>query len=103
MDLKEIRESKTGLNQKQFAKLIDVPYTTYRNYEKQVRQVPIDVLLKISNKTNTAIGEILEQQSSEEKNVSLELKQIIELVKKVHPEDLKKVYGYLLGLIDARS
>ena len=44
--LKEIRESK-NMNKKEFAKFLDLKYTTYNNYEMGAREPASDFLIKI--------------------------------------------------------
>lgn len=47
MKLKELREE-NGFTQTQLAKYLNVRQNTYSQYENEKRQLPIDVLIKLS-------------------------------------------------------
>lgn len=46
--IKELRESK-GLNMREAARLLGLPYTTYVNYEKGLREPTSEVLIQLAN------------------------------------------------------
>lgn len=52
--LKELRIIK-GLSMMQAAKMLDIPYTTYVNYEKGARDPNPDMLVKLANFYNCSI------------------------------------------------
>ena len=52
--LKELRLNK-GLSMMQAAKMLDIPYTTYVNYEKGARDPNSDMLVKLANFYNCSI------------------------------------------------
>ena len=52
--LKELRINK-GLSMMQAAKMLDIPYTTYVNYEKGARDPNSDMLVKLANFYNCSI------------------------------------------------
>ena len=54
MRLKELRESK-GLNMKETAKLLSIPYTTYVNYEKELREPTSEVLILLADFFETSV------------------------------------------------
>lgn len=54
MRLKELRESK-GLNMKETAKLLSIPYTTYVNYEKGQREPTSEVLILLADFFDTSV------------------------------------------------
>lgn len=54
MRLKELRESK-GLNMKETAKLLSIPYTTYVNYEKEQREPTSEVLILLADFFDTSV------------------------------------------------
>ncbi|MDE1472722.1 helix-turn-helix domain-containing protein [Eubacterium limosum] len=56
--LKEIRE-KTGMNKKEFAKYLDIKYTTYNNYETGAREPASDFLILISKKFDVSIDYLM--------------------------------------------
>lgn len=47
MKLKELREE-NGFTQTQVAKYLNIKQNTYSQYENEKRQLPIDVLIKLS-------------------------------------------------------
>lgn len=57
-NLKSLREEK-GLNMKELAKLLNIPYTTYVGYEKGQRDPSSDVLIKIADFYNTTVDYVL--------------------------------------------
>lgn len=57
-NLKEYRE-RSGYTAKEFAKIIDLPYTTYISYENQGREPKYDVLIKIAAALHVSIDELL--------------------------------------------
>lgn len=52
--IRELREAK-GLNMKEAAKLLNMPYTTYVNYEKGLREPTSEVLIQIADFYETTI------------------------------------------------
>ena len=46
--LKDLRESR-GINMKEAAKLLNMPYTTYVNYEKGLREPTSEVLIQMAD------------------------------------------------------
>lgn len=59
MRLKEIREE-NGFTQSQIAEYLNIKQNTYSQYENEKRQLPIDVLIKLSKFYNTTTDYILE-------------------------------------------
>lgn len=57
-NLKKLREQR-GLNMKEMAGELNIPYTTYVGYEKGEREPSSDVLIKIANYYNTSVDYIL--------------------------------------------
>jgi len=56
--LKELRESK-GLNMREAARLIGMPYTTYVNYEKGAREPNSETLVQLADFFETSIDYML--------------------------------------------
>lgn len=50
----------TGLTQEKFAKYVDIPYTTYRRYEKDISTAGFSEVLKICEKIGIGIEKIKE-------------------------------------------
>ncbi|MCC7571494.1 helix-turn-helix domain-containing protein [Candidatus Micrarchaeota archaeon] len=59
--LKELRES-MGLNKRELAEKIGMPYTTYNNYETDARDVGSETLRKFAQFYNVSIDYILENE-----------------------------------------
>ena len=56
--IKELREQK-GINMREAARLLDMPYTTYVNYEKGMREPTSEVLIQLANFYNTSVDYIV--------------------------------------------
>lgn len=52
--IKELRESK-GISMKEAARLLGMPYTTYVNYEKGLREPTSEMLIQIADFFNVSI------------------------------------------------
>jgi len=52
--LKELR-SLTDMTQEEFANYVDIPYTTYRRYERDMKHMDTGKLFQISEKTGVPI------------------------------------------------
>ena len=57
-NLRDARESK-GLSQTAIAEMLEIPVTTYRNYENTLREPSYDILIKISEVLEVSIDELL--------------------------------------------
>lgn len=55
--LKELRQL-TGLNQEDFAKKVDIPFTTYRRYEKNPSSMEVGRLFKMCEILNVSVANI---------------------------------------------
>lgn len=58
MKLKELREE-NNLTQSQIAEFLNIKQNTYSQYENEKRQLPIDVLIKLSKLYNVTTDYIL--------------------------------------------
>lgn len=56
--LKELR-LENGLSLRALAKCIDIPYSTYTHYERDEREPPLDVLIKICDYFNVPADYLL--------------------------------------------
>ena len=56
--IKELREKK-GINMMQAARLLSMPYTTYVNYEKGLREPTSEVLIQLANFYDTSVDYIV--------------------------------------------
>lgn len=61
--IKELREAK-GINMKEAARLLEMPYTTYVNYEKGQREPTSEVLIQLANFYETTVDYIVGRNSN---------------------------------------
>lgn len=59
MRLRDLREDR-DLTQKELAKQLSISQNTYSQYENGVRQVPIDLLVRLAEYYGTSVDYILE-------------------------------------------
>ena len=62
-NLKLIRESEK-LNKRQMAQLLDLPYTTYNNYETGTRDPNSDILIKLSETFDVSVDFLLGRETN---------------------------------------
>lgn len=60
-----LREDK-GLKQKDLADYLNIHQTTYSDYELELLNIPVPILIKLSNFYNTSIDYLLEQTDNPE-------------------------------------
>lgn len=77
--LKHLREIK-GLNKAQLARKLELPYTTYNNYETGTREPNSEILIKISKEFNVTIDYLLGVEEKAE-NKDKELQDYLEVLK----------------------
>lgn len=70
--IKELRENK-GLNMKEAARLLNMPYTTYVNYEKGLREPTSEVLILLANFYDTSVDYIVGRGAWDTGNKQLDL------------------------------
>lgn len=56
--IKELRKCK-GISMKEAARLLDMPYTTYVNYEKGLREPSSEVLIQLADFYDTSVDYIV--------------------------------------------
>lgn len=103
--LKEIRESK-NMNKKEFAKFLDLKYTTYNNYEMGAREPASDFLIKISETFDVSIDYLLGLKDNKDILHSYELKsEEFQHIKKYRSLDSldKKAIDGLLDVLSERE
>ena len=59
MRIRDLRED-NDLTQKQIAEYLSIKQNTYSQYENGIRQIPIDLLIKLSQYYNVSVDYILE-------------------------------------------
>lgn len=70
--IKKLREAK-GLNMRETAKQLGLPYTTYVNYEKGLREPTSEVLIQIADFFDTSIDYIVGRNSIPQRNIDIDL------------------------------
>ena len=60
--IKDLRESK-GINMKEAARLLGMPYTTYVNYEKGLREPTSEILIQIADFYEVSIDYLVGRNS----------------------------------------
>lgn len=87
-NLRNLREM-SGYSQKEFADLVGIPVTTYRNYENTLREPSYDILIKIANILRVSVGELIGAESGDEKYAALFM-----MIKKLPPSKLQSVVDF---------
>lgn len=65
--IKELREQK-GLNMKEVSRSLNIPYTTYVNYEKGLREPTSEVLIQLADFFESSVDYLVGRSSSNEKS-----------------------------------
>lgn len=65
-NLRNAREN-LNLSQKEFAEMLNIPVSTYRNYENTLREPSFEILIKISEILKTSVDELLGTKNDDEK------------------------------------
>lgn len=73
--IKDLRQSR-GLNKRQMAELLELPYTTYNNYEIGAREANSDVLKKISKIFGVSVDYLIDNSDFVYGNINLITPQI---------------------------
>ncbi len=68
--IKDLRQSR-GLNKRQMSELLEMPYTTYNNYETGTREPNSDVLKKISNTFGVSVDYLIGNINFQSSNIAL--------------------------------
>lgn len=105
-NLQELRKSKK-LSQQAIANIIGTTQSHINKLEHAYIEANFSTLINLAKFFNVTTDQLLGVEKPMVEKTAPELTpeqlQIVELIKKLPKEDLQKVYGYLLGLIDARS
>ena len=86
--IKEIRE-KNGLNKKEMSARLELPYTTYNNYETGNREPGSDFLIKFSKEFNISIDYLMGNDVQKQEFIELYKKNDIltDIVLKLQSDD----------------
>lgn len=87
-NLRNLREM-SGYSQKEFADLVGIPVTTYRNYENTMREPSYDILIKIADILQVSVGELIGAENGDEKYAALFM-----MIKQLPPSKLQSVVDF---------
>lgn len=73
--MKDLRQSR-GLNKRQMAEMLELPYTTYNNYETGAREANSDILKKISKCFNVSVDYLIDNSDFIYGNINLKSPEI---------------------------
>ena len=79
----------SGYSQKEFADLVGIPVTTYRNYENTLREPSYDILIKIADILRVSVGELIGAENGDEKYAALFM-----MIKQLPPNKLQSVVDF---------
>ena len=95
MQLKALRESRK-LTQKDVARFLDIPFKTYQNYEREVREADSDILCKLADlygvSLDTLFGRQAETTTQEEQDESI--KALEEMFYKLNDAGRNELFEY---------
>mgnify|MGYP004653979505 CR=1 FL=1 len=101
--LKELR-IKNKMNQTQIAQFLDIPRTTYRNYESGRSEMGYDLLCKTADYYGITVDELLGRTSSDIfDNARIEQPEILQLYERMTPEEQSNIVNYARGIISGRE
>ncbi len=101
--LKELR-IKNKKNQAQIAQSLDIPRTTYRNYESGRSEMGYDLLCKTADYYGITVDELLGRTSSDIfDNARIEQPEILQLYERMTPEEQSNIVNYARGIISGRE
>ena len=104
-NLRKHREAQ-GISAKDFAKLIDIKYTTYTAYENQGREPKYDTLVKIATALHVSIDELMDYKANKPTKLEYWTKWLESLGYSVesHNTELEiKKDGYTIGYVSEKS
>ncbi len=101
MKLKELRKSRK-LTQEELAKEIGISRDTYKNYEQERTQMGYDMLIKMADFFNVSLDFLCGRPNANlifADSLTETQKKIVELTKKLNPEQALFVLGYLSDML----
>ena len=90
--IKELRKAK-GISQKEMSKLLDIPYSTYSNYENNNREPSADVIKKVSDILEISTDSLIETAKTKSKTFIDEIDVYVEKFQKDYTKDNGTVYA----------
>lgn len=100
LKLQNVRQKFTNKNAKEFSKLIDVPYTTYIDYEKGKTSPPFKVVVKICEFLNVSPNDLCEIDGS---LIPQNIQVVSKLLYGLNETQLNKINGFILGLKESSN
>ncbi|MBQ2864156.1 MAG: helix-turn-helix transcriptional regulator [Clostridia bacterium] len=85
-NLKYIRETYTNLSGRKFAKILEIPYTTYMHYEDR-NTASLEVVIKISKYLNMPIDALV----NNDVNLTPKQQEALKLVLSLNEENVTKI------------
>lgn len=102
MKLKELRE-KNNISQRQIANDLDIKYTTYNGYERNMSEPDIKTLIKLADYFHTTIDHLVGHEVPyliNKSTFSSKQLELIESAQNLSNEQCEKLLAYLDGLKD---
>ncbi len=96
MKLKELRKQ-ANLKQKELAKKLDIPYTTYNAYEISKSLPTLETLIKIADFYNVTLDYLLDRNVSD--ILSSQEYEFISIFNKLSDNEKYLVIGFINGLL----
>lgn len=100
MELKKIRK-KLNYTQKDVAKMLGIPTTTYSSYEQRISP-PIDILKKLARIFHCSIDELVGLEALETQKIEKKQNELLALIQKLDDVSLERVIGFALALADEK-
>ncbi len=99
MRLKELRANKT---QTEISQILNIPQTTYSNYENNKAEPNIEMLCKIADYYNVSLDYLCEHKTKYQQDIGYlneEQLQLVEIIKSLNETNLIRVISYASGLL----
>lgn len=98
MQIKKVRKQR-GLSQIELGKKIGVSQQVITNYEREIREPAIDVLIKIAGALDVSLETLIGQKPLKpDEQISRSLQKRFELIKKLPPEKQKAFIAFVDAL-----
>ena len=99
MRLKELRGNKT---QTEIAKCLNIPQTTYSNYENGISEPSIKKLIEIADFYKVSLDYLCSHDTTSKQDLGYLTDtqiQIIKIIKQLNEQNTIQAFGYLSGLL----
>ena len=110
MRIKELRERK-GYNMRQMAKALNIPYTTYVNYEKEEREPNSEMLVLMAKFFGTSVDYIVGRtddikpiSNEQEKTATSQIQEeAVEKIRSLTDQECQEVFDFINYLKSKRK